>query len=87
MKKLLLSVAVIATMGFASCGEDKKETGPTFCDCVTMDKPSEECKTMEKEFKAKMKDASDEEKEEMIAEVEACKSEKKTDEDHDGHDH
>ena len=35
MKKLLLSVAVIATMGLSSCGgEDKKEAGPTACSCL-----------------------------------------------------
>ena len=55
MKKLVLSVAVIATMGLASCG------GASLCDCVNMDEPSEECKKMEEDYKAKMKDATYEE--------------------------
>jgi len=71
MKKIVLSVAVIATMGIASCG------GTSLCECVNMDEMTEECKTMKKDWKAKFKEASDEDKKTMQAEIEACEKEKK----------
>jgi len=37
MKKLLLSVAVIATMGLSSCGEEKKEADEKKADHTTAD--------------------------------------------------
>ena len=72
MKKVLLSLAVVATMAMTSCG------GPSVCDCVNLDKDSadeamiKDCETMEEEWEAKYKEASDEEKEEMMKEVKAC---------------
>ena len=74
MKKVLLSVAVVAA--FASCG------GPSICDCVNeaegVDK--EVCDKMEKEWKDKFKDASDDDKKKMREEVDACKKDEKSDE-------
>ena len=66
MKKVLLSVAVVAAFGLASCG------GPDVCECVNMEEPSEECKDLEKEWKKEFEEASDEEKEEMMKEFEDC---------------
>ena len=70
MKKLVLSVAVIATMGLASCG------GGGLCECVNMDEMTDECKTMKDEWKAKFEKASEEEQKTMKAEIEACEKEK-----------
>lgn len=76
MKKIVLSIAVIATMGLASCG------GTSLCECVNLDedkadeKMLEECKTMKTDWKAKFKDASEEEQKTMQAEIEACEKEK-----------
>ena len=79
MKKVLLSVAVVALMGLSSCG------GASLCDCINMDEMNEECKTMKKEWKAKYEKASDEEKEKMQAEAEACEKEKEGKEEEGGH--
>jgi hypothetical protein len=83
MKKVLLSLGVVAAMAMTSCG------GPSVCECVNMDKDSadeamiEKCEAMEKEWKDKYKEASDEEKEEMMKEIEAC--EKEGGEEEEGH--
>ena len=89
MKKLLLSVAVIATMGLASCGgaevdakSEAKEgvnSGPSLCECVNMVDMTEECQTMKTEWRTKFELASDEEREQMQAEIEACEAERKED--------
>lgn len=77
MKKVIYSVAIVATMILASCG------GPSMCDCMNMEKDDaklkEPCEKMEKEMKEKYDKATDEEKEEMMKEMEACekKDEKK----------
>jgi len=88
---MLLSVAVIATMGLASCGGAEAESepgtdskaevnnGPSLCDCVNMEDMTEECKTMQDEWKEKYSAASDEEKELMEAEIAACEAEKTVD--------
>lgn len=57
MKKVLLSVAVVATLALASCG------GPSVCDCVKLDdemrkemgdEPTEEkAKEIEEKYKSK----------------------------------
>jgi hypothetical protein len=77
MKKLLLSVAVIATMGLSSCGgEDKKgekkegtpavATGPTVCDCnAEYEKNPEDlskgCKDMQDKIKKELEAVTTEE--------------------------
>ena len=73
MKKLIYSVAVVAAFALASCGG-----GPSLCDCVNIDdkaddKMKEACATMGKESKEKYEKASDEDKEKMMKEMEACK--------------
>ena len=69
MKKLFVSAGVVSAMFLSSCG------GASLCDCVNGDKKgSEECKTMEKEFKAKFEKATDDEKEAMMKEMKACES-------------
>lgn len=73
MKKVVLSAVVFSFLA-VSCG-------PSLCDCVNMsmdeasDSEIEKCEAMEDEWRAKFKDASDEEKEAMQKEVEACESE------------
>ena len=76
MKKVVMSVAVVAAFAFASCG------GPSVCDCVKLndermeaeDKDAwdeenkdewEACEEMEDERDKEYKDASDEEKKEL----------------------
>ena len=73
MKKLLLSVAVIATMGLASCG------GPSVCDCAAEEpgKASAGCTEAAAERLEAMKTASDEQKKEWMDEAKACKKEEK----------
>ncbi len=69
MKKMLLSAGVISAMFLTSCG------GASLCDCINGDKKdSEECKTMETEWKAKFDKATDDEKEAMMKEMKACES-------------
>lgn len=74
MKKMILMVAVVATVGLTSCG------GADMCECVNMEEPSDACKEMEKEWKEKYKEASDEEKEKMQKEFEECAKEDKKEE-------
>ena len=73
MKKLLLSVAVIATMGLASCGGE--EAGESkLCACMK-EKPSEmsdDCKKLQKESMA-----SPEAMKKMEEEAKACEKDKK----------
>ncbi len=80
MKKVLLSLGVVAALAMTSCG------GPSVCECVTLDKEDadeamvEKCEAMEKEWKDKFKEASDEEKEEMMKEIEACEKDNESEE-------
>ncbi len=85
MKKLLFSATLLSMMAFVSCGDDKKDEeseeakGPSLCECVNLDESTEDkdlkeaCKKMQDEMMEKFKDASDEEKEEIMKEIEACK--------------
>ena len=67
MKKLLLSVAVVATMGLASCGGE--EAGESeVCKCAKMEKPSDDCKKLAEKDMAK-----------FAKEAEACGKDKKDD--------
>ena len=68
MKKLLLSVTVIATIGLTSCG------GASLCECIGMDqdKLTPECETMQTEYATKLLTASEEEQKAMGEEVAAC---------------
>ena len=89
MKKLVLAVAIIATMGLASCGGAEVDTkadtkvdvdkGPSLCECVNMMDLTEECEIMKEDWKAKFEEASEEEKEIMQAEIEACEAERPKD--------
>ena len=76
MKKVLLVFAMGAFL--FSCG------GPSTCDCVnaTEEQMKDEdfkkgCDEMEKDWKAKYKEASDEDKKTMMEEIEACEKDKK----------
>ena len=71
MKKLLLSVTVIATIGLTSCG------GASLCECIGMDqdKLTPECETMQTEYATKLLTASEEEQKAMGEEVAACMKE------------
>ncbi len=59
-------------------GKDGKSSGPGLCDCVNMDmetaddKLKDACKEMEKEWKDKYENASDEEKKELMEKVKDC---------------
>jgi hypothetical protein len=76
MKKLLLSVAVVATMGLASCGDDEAASKNAMCECINAKgDPSDDCKALEKEWTAKYEKASDEDKKKLDGEMKACKKE------------
>lgn len=64
-------MGVVAAMAMTSCG------GPSVCECVNMADDADEatktaCEEMEKEWKSKYDEASDEEKESMMKEIMAC---------------
>jgi hypothetical protein len=73
MKKVMLSVAVVAAFAFASCSG-----GPSVCDCINekegVDK--DKCKEMEKKWKEDYDKADDKKKEEMEKEYDSCKEKK-----------
>lgn len=78
MKKMLLMVAVVATVGLTSCG------GADVCECMNEkpDEQSEACKELAKEWEEKMEKAeSDEDKakvlEEMTDLTKDCKKDEK----------
>ena len=77
MKKLLLSVAVVATMGLASCGGEEEAAGESkVCACMK-EKPSEmsdDCKKLKEEASK-----SPEAMKKMEADAEACGKDKKDD--------
>ena len=83
MKKVLLSLGVVAAFAMTSCGG-----GPSVCECVNIDEDSadeamiKECETMEKEWKAKYEEASEEDKKEMMKEIKACEEEGGEEESH-----
>ena len=73
MKKLLLSVAVVATMGLASCGSDAAPGSDAMCACINAEgEETDECKKLKEESMALYDAASDEEKKEMEKAMEAC---------------
>ena len=84
MKKVLLSLAVIAAIGMTSCGEESgddkdkdKEKGASIsiCDCMS-DENAEGCDELKKEWETKYENADEGEKEilmkDMMEEAEKC---------------
>jgi hypothetical protein len=66
MKKMLLSVAVIATIGFTSCG------GPSVCDCMNETIVSDACAAAGLERMEEYATATDDQKQKWMDEQLAC---------------
>lgn len=71
MKKVLLSLGVVATMTMVSCG------GPALCDCVNIKDDADEklktaCSKMETEWKDKFEKADETEQAKLMKDIEAC---------------
>ena len=69
MKKLIYSVAVLAAFTFTSCG-------PSLCDCVNADSDDKDMKEKCKKYDEQYEKASDEEKEKLEEEADACEEKK-----------
>ncbi len=72
MKKVLLSLVVVASMAMVSCGG-----GPALCDCVNIKDDADEklktaCSTMETDWKAKFEKADEAEQAKLMKDIEAC---------------